>query len=273
MEKNSSRENGPKKRFDPAVQLKKAQVLKDKLLAQVGEIDLDTNDFAKRKENISKIYKLSQGMFAANISGDRDVEFTVSSTSKIKELIESSQKIAKIMDYFIDSIAYFTKKGNTDKAMDLIKEQALLQDTIDLTTKALDVVSVEYLKKGIGSKSALDDFAKKDKALKQEEIKSLYKTGMPCSEIATKLVVDIEYIKPLVAPFRAEYLEARKDEIKKAIIKKEDLLELAMRLEIKNKVLKATLNTWAVNDEKLEKALSLITAAQPVKEEEIKEAV
>lgn len=291
MDKNKVNQATPKgnqkKGFDVVAQGKRVQAMKDKLLAQIEEIDLNTTDYARKKENINKIYKLSGGMFATNISKDRDVEFTVTSTSKIKELVESSQKIAKIMDYFIDNIGFVTKKGNTDKAMELIKEQAALQDIIDQTTKTLDAISEQYLRKGIGSRSDLEDLAKKDRALKQEEIKALYKTGMACSEIVTKLSVDIEQVRALTAPFKAEHLDARKEEIVKAVINKEELAELANRLEIKNKVLKTTLDIWAVDNDKLAKALLVDSAvvdapentpeksskAKPGKGEETKEVV
>lgn len=291
MDKNKATKitpkSGQKKSYDAVAQTKRAQMMKDKLLAQIEEIDLNTPDYARKKENINKIYKLNGGMFATNISKDRDVEFTVTSTSKIKELVESSQKIAKIMDHFIDSIGFFTKKGNTDKAMELIKDQALLQDSIDETTKKLNEISEKYLRKGIGSKLDIEALARKDKELKEEEIKNLHKRGMACSEIATKFPgVDIEHVKALTAPFRSEYLEAQKDEIKKAIIKKENLTELASKLGIKNKVLIAALNIWALDDEKLSKVwldptaidtletgLEKQSKTKPNKEEEVKEAV
>lgn len=248
--------------------LERAKSLQTDIVKQVSSIDLDVKDYAQSKKNVSQIFKINAGLKAAQYSGERDLGITVSSSKNIKEVIAVLDKASGVMDYLLNQTAYLTKRGDTDEAIKMIKEQAELQKSLDEMVGSMDKTINTYLEKGYGRKAAINEFNEAKSVEKIEAAIKLYKSGKKFSEVAEESGLSVEVLVDKCGPYKADFFEANKKEIEKQFYKEQNLKQIADFYEVKIKHLRATMIQWAVDDQKLAKLLETYfeteKASQPV---------
>ncbi|AHJ13131.1 hypothetical protein [Sulfurospirillum multivorans] len=235
--------------------VERAKSLKTSILNQIEGIDLSVSDYAQKKSNISQIFKINAGLRAAQFSGERDLGITVSSSKNIKEVIEVLNKASGVMEYLLNQTAYLTKRGETDAAIEMIQEQAKLQEKLNDAVKTLDETVNGYLAKGYGRKATINEYKEAIYAKKIEEAIKLYKSGKKLSEIVKTSELPVEVLTDKCGPFKNEFLDANKKEIEKLFFKEQNLKQLSESYEVKIKHIRATLILWAKTDQKLAELL------------------
>jgi len=235
--------------------VERAKSLKTSILTQIESIDLSVSDYAQKKSNISQIFKINAGLRAAQFSGERDLGITVSSSKNIKEVIEVLNKASGVMEYLLNQTAYLTKRGETDAAIEMIQEQAKLQEKLNDAVKTLDETVNGYLAKGYGRKATINEYKEAIYAKKIEEAIKLYKSGKKLSEIVKTSELPVEVLTDKCGPFKNEFLDANKKEIEKLFFKEQNLKQLSESYEVKIKHIRATLILWAKTDQKLAELL------------------
>ncbi len=250
--------------------LSEAKHIQAELLESIQGINLDDKDKTTQRERINLIHKMRAGVNAAKYSGDRNVEITISSSNNIKELVEVAKKLSGVMEYFLTQTTYLTKKGDTNGAIDLIKNQAIFQDSISNHVKDLDAVVSKYLIDGVGRRGDVKAAQEADYIREVNEIKTAYVGGKKISEIATTSKLPIDKIESLCQGLRFEYLSSNKEEILKALSKSRDTQSVSKLYEVSNKQLRGILNSWAQTDAKAFKVLESFKVAnqKPVAEKE-----
>lgn len=249
--------------------LLEAKSIQAELLESIQGINLEDKDKAAQKERINLMYKMRAGINAAKYSGDRDIEITISSSNNIKELIEVAKKLSGVMEYFLTQTTYLTKKGDTDGAIELIKSQALFQDSISQHVKDLDEVVSKYLIDGVGRRGDVKAAQEAEHARKVNLVKEVFSNGVKISEIVKTSGFTKEQIESICQNLKPTYLNANKSEIVKALGKGKNFLEVAQTYEVKAKLLKGIVLEWAKEDEKLAKIVENLDSNNASKAEPV----
>ncbi len=243
--------------------LSEAKNIQAELLESIQGINLDDKDKASQKERINLMFKMRAGINAAKYSGDRDIEITISSSNNIKELVEVAKKLSGVMEYFLTQTTYLTKKGDTDGAIELIKSQALFQDSISKHVKDLDEVVSKYLIDGMGRRGDVRAAQEAEYARKVNLVKEVFSSGVKISEIVKTSGFTKEQIESICQNLKANYLNANKNEIVKALGKSKNILEVAQTFEVKAKLLRGVVLDWAKEDEKIAKIMESLSDNAP----------
>lgn len=236
--------------------VQKAELIKQSILKEIESIDLTINDFSAQRTNINMVYKIRAGVSAARFSGERDVGITLSSSKNIKGLLENLNKLSSIMEYMLNQITFLAKNGETDKAMEMIKEQATLQTEIDKAEEAFGKIISTFLEKGYARRALLEEYKEEKDAEKIENLIEDYKKGTKPSELVKKYELSADVVAGKCSLHRVEYMTANKKEIEKFFLKEQDLKQTADNFEVKIKHVRAALIEWATDDEKLGKVLN-----------------
>lgn len=243
-----------------------AEKIKESIIKEVEGINVQDNDYKTQRDNINKIYKIRSGVMAATLSKDKNVDFTISSSEKIKELVDVSKKISIIMDQYVDKVHYLNKKGEIEEAIEAIKEQAVLQEAIKDAVEPLEKIIVASLRKGVGNKRDIEEQKQKDRKEAEAPIIALYQEGKLISGISKDNNLEIEDVKRICGPYRQDFIKANEAEIKKAILKKTAFADVANSFELPTKILAKTLDALAQEDEKLK---AVIDAAKEARKKEL----
>ncbi len=295
------KEERDKKLFDS---LDVARKRKSEMIEKIEKINLSVENFEDLKvddkktlrTNIDLIFKINAGMNAALNSGDKKVSLTVSSSTNIQNVVGTLSKVSGVMEYFLTQVAYLTKKGDTEEAIKIVNEQALVQGRINDAINSLEVAIKECFMKGYGNRFDIEDFLKEQrsqdlkgvndaakdgqtpsfihaqfpkvsldeiiqvcKPYSVEKAKKLYAEGKKPSIIAQEVELPLNMISSVTGELRKAYLTANQKEIEKAFAKEPDIKKLSEQFEVNSKKMKEFLQELALTNTKIDEALKLTT--------------
>lgn len=304
-EKVKKTSNSPKERDKKLLtSLEIAQKRQAEMIEKITKIDLGTENFESLnvdgkkalRTNVDLIFKISAGMNAALGSGDKRVSLTVSSSTKIQDVVESLGKVSGVMEYFLAQVAYLTKRGDTEEAIKIVKEQAAVQDKINKAVSSLEEVLTSCFTKGYGNRFDVEEFLKEKRSqdleginaaakegkipsdiyaqfpqvsldeIKQickpystEKAKKLYAEGKKLSIVAQEVELPINMISSVTGELRKAYLTSNQKEIEKAFTKEPDIKKLSDQFEVSPTKIKEFLQERALTNTKIDEALKLAT--------------
>ena len=277
--------------------VKKAQEIQTALIGTIQSVDLTTNDKTLLKANAATIFKMNAGVNTALHSGDRSIGFMVTSSRNMQDANSALNKLSGIMENMLSQAAYFTKRGETDKAIAVITEQANLQEELNKFITSLGEKAEKFFEKGYGRKDDVDEHKKKAHSTKMAKVNELAKLGKNPSEIAKEVEgIGLDEIQPICKPYlvekaiglfkegkkpsmigeaielptelisssvgmyKKEFLSANKKEIEAAFIKESNIKTVAEMFEVKPKFMFTYLEELAANNSKVANALKIAEA-------------
>lgn len=288
-----------KKSYTLQERVKKAQDIQTALVGTIQSINLTTSDKTLLKANTATLFKMNAGVNTALYSGDKSIGFMVTSSRNIQDANSALNKLSGIMENMLNQAAFFTKRGETDKAIAVITEQANLQEELNKFISSLDEKAEKFFAKGYGRKDDVDEHKKKAHSVKMTKVHELAKLGKNPSEIVKEVEgMSLEEIKPICKPYlvekaiglfkegkkpsmiaetielptelisssvgmhKKEFLSANKKEIEATFTKEPNIKTVAEMFEVKPKIMFTYLEELAASNSKVANALKIAEEAR-----------